>query len=104
MINLESLSRPKLLEKARALEIPDISDSTSKSVLLQKLQSLLESIPSLFDEVEVLIVTNPPIVKRSLTSEERIWKSYLDKFKITPEQFLKRYPNHAFKSIIEKLK
>jgi len=51
-------------------------------------------------------LTQPEIkqVRVKLTQEQKIWADYLKRIQITPEEFLKRYPNHPFKSIIEKLK
>ena len=31
------------------------------------------------------------------------WRKYLEKYKLTPEQFLTRYPNHPEKDIIKQL-
>ena len=45
-----------------------------------------------------------PKTSSKLTEVEKAWKKYLERINTTPEEFLKRYPNHLFKKVIENLK
>jgi molecular chaperone GrpE (heat shock protein) len=101
-MKLDTFSRAKLLEKAKKLQIPGITDNITKTVLIEKLQPVVDANPSIMDDILPITSSVTPTVK-VLTSEEKHWAAYLKKFNMTSAQFLKRYPNHPFRAIIEKL-
>ena len=53
---------------------------------------------------ETVKSTTKIVIETPLPREIRVWKEYLIKLKTTPEEFLKRYPNHPLKEIILKIK
>ena len=104
MIKLDTFSRAKLLDKAKKLQIPGITDNITKTALIAKLQPVVDDNSNVMNDmlVDGVTATNAT-TKVSTTADERQWAAYLKKFNMTPAQFLKRFPNHPFKIVIAKL-
>lgn len=75
----------------------------------EKPQPILEKPEGISEEFYSRIL--PPEIKekedtiqvKELSSTAKSWKNYLEYQKITPQQFLKKYPNHKFKAFVEEI-
>lgn len=77
-------------------KVEEIVEGISESVIEQTVEQTVET------TIEEII---KPIIKPTiiLPREVRLWKEYLIKLQTTPEEFIKRYPNHPLKEIILKI-
>jgi len=97
-MGLDKFTRVELLEKAKVLQIPGVNDNTSKTTLIKKLQLVIDTNPSIVEEI-----TSTDSTFKS-TKETKPWEVYLKKLGVSSSDFLKRYPTHPFRKIIEKIK
>ncbi len=83
--------------KAEELDFTTTEDLT-KEALAQK-----EEIPAALTEVpEILQIGNQPVVLE-LSKQATNWKNFLAEKKLTPEQFLAKYPTNKMKHFIQEI-
>ena len=114
----ENSSREELRIIAKERGVVDFA-TASKTKLIRILNSLDELIPShpatkeiikeIVEEVEKKEIKQksiPNVESKSttvLSAQAKNWRAYLEKLKISPEDYLIRYPNHVNKRFIEEL-
>ena len=93
--NYEELSKVDLL----ALITKTLGENTSPS----EEEFVEEEIKEVKEEVLTKLYENiKPHVEIPLLLK-KVWKEHLNRYKLTAEEFLKRYPNHTERHIIETL-
>lgn len=67
-------------------------------------EKITEIVVSEVEETVVSEDTKETIVKKkTLSAQAKNWEAYLKATKVTPEEFINRFPNHKFISFIKEL-
>lgn len=89
-------TRPDLIRLLNSLDNPREQEESIKMVAkIVKKTKVKEIIEEPSEEIEE--------VSKSLSPQALKWKKYLKGLKITPEEYLLRFPDHVYKKFIEEL-
>ena len=115
-MDLKSKTKAELKEMAKELVIEGYEEMNKVTLLTTVTEKLKEQGIEVTEDTpepepvkeqpkeEVKKIKPAPKSKiKELTQQARNWKAYLERYQITPEAFLSRYPNHPYKQFIQEL-
>lgn len=89
-------SKPVVKEEIVVSDTPEVADVELKVQYLDP----AEEIAKMVDQVIINELINEP---KELSKQAENWRLWLERYKLTPEQFLEKYPNHKFKHFMEEI-
>ena len=112
-MDLRTKTKAELREMAKELQIEGCEEMNKVTLLAAVTEKLgIENVEEPTEEPAIEVQSKPKAKATSqpvktkpkeLSQNARNWKAYLDRYKITPEKFLERFPNHPYKQYIQEL-